>query len=132
SNLLDLNNATLINLFNQVPLTTAFGQEALEFSCSSQEETKVWRRRFDGSRGELWMILHSNKVTVSCRCAHTHVSIPDDVWYNYRILSTLTLQFNDLHSLSFYILTNKLQTLGFKVIKKIKNDSAISATDLEH
>lgn len=43
---------------------TALGQVALEFSCRGQQETKVWRRRFDRSGGELWMILHSNKVTV--------------------------------------------------------------------
>lgn len=43
---------------------TAFGKVTLEFSCSSQQETEVWRRRFDGPWGELWMVLHSNKVAM--------------------------------------------------------------------
>lgn len=73
---------------------TAFSQEALEFSCSSQQETKVRRRRFDGSGGELWMVLNSNKVT-------------------------MVLHFNDLHSLSFHILTNKLKSILFKVVLQL-------------
>lgn len=43
---------------------TALVEVALQFSCSSQQETKVWRWRFDGPWGELWVILHTNKVTM--------------------------------------------------------------------
>lgn len=53
---------------------TAFGEVTMEFSCSSQQETKVWRRRFDGPWGELWMVLHSNEVAMICNKGERSIS----------------------------------------------------------
>lgn len=53
---------------------TAFSEVTMEFSCSSQQETEVWRRRLDGPWGELWMVLHSDEVAMICNNAERSMS----------------------------------------------------------